>query len=88
MLKSYGHGWPERMVDIHCHILPELDDGATEVSVSHQMFEMAARDGITDLVATPHSNYQYTFNPAINRAKRDALQQAMGSIRAAHSTTP
>jgi protein-tyrosine phosphatase len=72
------------MVDIHCHILPELDDGATEVSVSHQMFEMAARDGIRDLVATPHSNYQYTFDPAVNRAKRDALQQAKGATPQLH----
>jgi protein-tyrosine phosphatase len=72
------------MVDIHCHILPELDDGPTEESVAHQMFTMAARDGIRDLVATPHANYHYNFDPAVNRAKRDALQQAMGSTPQLH----
>lgn len=72
------------MVDIHCHILPELDDGATEAAIAQQMFEMAARDGISDLVATPHSNYQYNYDPAVNREKRDALQQAMGSTPQLH----
>jgi protein-tyrosine phosphatase len=67
------------MVDIHCHILPQLDDGAAEVSISQQMFKMAAEDGITDLVATPHSNYHYEFDPDINRRKRDELQSAMGA---------
>ena len=72
------------MVDIHCHILPELDDGATGESISHEMFQMAARDGIRDLVATPHSNYQYTFDPEVNRQKRDHLQQSMGATPQLH----
>jgi protein-tyrosine phosphatase len=72
------------MVDIHCHILPELDDGATEANIAQQMFKMAADDGITDLVATPHSNYQYEFDPEINRRKRDELQRAMGAIPKLH----
>jgi protein-tyrosine phosphatase len=72
------------MVDIHCHILPELDDGAAEQSVAHKMFDMAARDGIRDLVATPHSNYQYEFDPLVNRQKRDHLQQTMGATPQLH----
>lgn len=86
-LRRGGYAEFERhksMVDIHCHILPELDDGAAEVSISHQMFEMAMRDGIRDLVATPHSNYQYSFDPAVNCQKRDALQQAMGATPQLH----
>ncbi|OFW07792.1 MAG: hypothetical protein A3G20_01520 [Acidobacteria bacterium RIFCSPLOWO2_12_FULL_59_11] len=66
------------MVDIHCHILPELDDGAPEEAVAREMAKMAADDGITHIVATPHSNYRYQFDPAINRQKRDELQKAMG----------
>src|SRR3989304_4946812 len=66
------------MVDIHCHILPELDDGAVEPSVAREMAAIAAGDGITHIVATPHSNYRFPFDPAINRTKRDALQQEIG----------
>ena len=44
------------MVDIHCHVLPELDDGAESVSVSLKMLKSAAADSITTVVATPHFN--------------------------------
>ena len=66
------------MVDIHCHILPELDDGAVEPAVARAMAEMAIGDGITHIVATPHSNYRYQFDPEVNRRKRDELQSAVG----------
>ena len=66
------------MVDIHCHILPALDDGAAEESVAVEMARMAAADGITHIVATPHSNYEFRFDPEVNRRKRDQLQQTIG----------
>jgi protein-tyrosine phosphatase len=67
------------MVDIHCHILPGLDDGAVEESVSREMAAMAAADGVTHLVATPHANYRYNFDPEVNKSKRDALQNVIGN---------
>ena len=66
------------MVDIHCHILPALDDGATEELVAREMAAMAAADGITQIVATPHSNYRYQFDPEVNQRKRDELQAIIG----------
>ena len=42
------------MVDIHCHILPEVDDGAESLSDALEMAYMAASCGVTDLVATSH----------------------------------
>src|SRR3989338_8801601 len=66
------------MVDIHCHILPALDDGPAEASVAREMVRLAAADGITHVVATPHSNYRYRFDPEGNRQKRDELQKAAG----------
>ncbi|MBI4465522.1 MAG: exopolysaccharide biosynthesis protein [Acidobacteria bacterium] len=68
------------MVDIHCHILPDLDDGAGEEAVAVEMARMAAADGITHVVATPHSNYRYQFDPEVNRQKRDALQEVIGNM--------
>ena len=44
------------MVDIHAHILPGLDDGSDRTLTSLRMAELAVRSGVTDLIATPHSN--------------------------------
>lgn len=42
------------MIDIHSHILPCLDDGAQSVEQSLRMFRIAANEGITEIIATPH----------------------------------
>lgn len=49
------------MIDLHCHILPGVDDGPSHVEGSLRMAECAAADGIDTLVATPHA-----FNEAYN----------------------
>jgi protein-tyrosine phosphatase len=66
------------MVDIHCHILAGLDDGATSLEESVQMAEMAIEDGITHVVATPHSNGEYVLDPVLVRARRDELHKKIG----------
>jgi protein-tyrosine phosphatase len=42
------------MIDIHSHILPGIDDGARTLDESLEMAEIAAADGIEQMVATPH----------------------------------
>ncbi|MBU2622311.1 MAG: hypothetical protein KKD92_08345 [Proteobacteria bacterium] len=42
------------MIDLHCHILPGIDDGAKTPEESLKMAEIALRDGIHTIVATPH----------------------------------
>ena len=42
------------MIDLHCHILPSIDDGAKNAKESVSMARVAAKDGITHIVATPH----------------------------------
>lgn len=44
------------MLDLHCHILPGLDDGAPNEEVSLAMAAMAAASGVTHIFATPHCN--------------------------------
>ena len=41
-------------IDIHCHILPGLDDGPLTIKESLEMIEMAKKDGISHIFATPH----------------------------------
>ncbi|HEU4963699.1 MAG TPA: CpsB/CapC family capsule biosynthesis tyrosine phosphatase [Bacilli bacterium] len=43
------------MIDLHCHILPGLDDGAQTLEDALEMARIAVADGITDIVATPHT---------------------------------
>ena len=66
------------MVDIHCHILPGMDDGAQTIEQSLEMAAMAIEDGITHVVGTPHANAEYRFDPAIIRQRRDELQAKLG----------
>jgi protein-tyrosine phosphatase len=50
------------MIDIHSHILPGLDDGAKSWEVTLEMCRLAIQDGITHIVATPHSNDAYAYS--------------------------
>ncbi|MDR4503499.1 MAG: hypothetical protein MRK01_01750 [Candidatus Scalindua sp.] len=43
------------MIDIHAHILPSLDDGPITFEESIEMCKIAANDGISTIIATPHS---------------------------------
>ncbi len=66
------------MVDLHCHILPGLDDGPGTMEESIAMAESAIADGITHVVATPHSNSKYFFDISYVRELRDQLQAKIG----------
>jgi protein-tyrosine phosphatase len=66
------------MVDVHCHILPGVDDGPDSLEESLAMAESAIADGITHVVATPHSNSEYYFDYARILHLRDRLQTELG----------
>jgi protein-tyrosine phosphatase len=67
------------MVDLHCHILPALDDGAKSMEIAVAMAEMAVADGTTHLVATPHASSGFSFDYEAVRRLRDELQEKMGT---------
>ena len=52
------------MIDIHCHILPGIDDGAKTLDESVQMAQAAVAQGIETIIATPHFNYHYNNEKA------------------------
>ena len=78
-----GYNGPS-MVDIHSHILPEVDDGAKSWDVAVQMCRMAAQDGITDLVATPHANDQFSYDRQQHQATVARLQGMVGQTPFLH----
>jgi len=61
-------------VDIHSHVLYGMDDGAQTMDESVAMLDLAAASGTTDLVATPHANSQYVFQPELIAQQLAELQ--------------
>lgn len=65
------------MIDLHCHILPGLDDGAKTLDDSVEMGRFASEDGITKIVATPHlfrENLSQADFATIRRRREDLTE--------------
>ena len=69
------------MIDLHCHILPGIDDGPRTMEDSVALASAAFADGTRTVVATPHVSRQWPENDAegigagvraVNGALRDA----------------
>jgi protein-tyrosine phosphatase len=63
------------MVDLHHHLLFGLDDGSPDLDTSVDMARIAASDGITHIVATPHASANWIFDP-------EAIALRLASLRA------
>lgn len=48
------------MTDLHCHILPGIDDGAKDVSVSLELLHKEYEDGVRNIAFTSHFNSERT----------------------------
>ncbi len=66
------------MIDIHCHVLPGIDDGAPDMETSLAMCRAAKAEGVTHIVGTPHCSGEYEFNAENNALLRAELQAACG----------
>ncbi len=65
------------MIDVHCHILPGVDDGSKTWDMTLDMCEIARQDGITHIVATPHANRRFPFH---RERRAEELQELQGMI--------
>ncbi|WP_274366118.1 tyrosine-protein phosphatase [Paenibacillus thermotolerans] len=68
------------MIDIHCHILPGVDDGALNLEMSVGMARLAAQDGIRVIVATPHHNKVFLVTEHTVRSKVKELQTELDRL--------
>jgi protein-tyrosine phosphatase len=68
------------VIDIHSHIMPEIDDDARSVEEALEMARIAAKDGIEFMVSTPHMFNGLSRNPQPSEilARVRALNQAIG----------
>lgn len=66
-------------IDIHCHILPGVDDGARDEKESLGMLRTAAKEGIREVILTPHQKPQQHCVSAEGLHRRmAALQKRAG----------
>jgi protein-tyrosine phosphatase len=73
-----------KVVDIHSHVLWGMDDGAPTEEVSLEMLRMASDAGTTDIVATPHSNGDYEYQPALIAERIEELTEKTQGNPAIH----
>jgi protein-tyrosine phosphatase len=66
------------MIDLHCHILPGIDDGAADLSVSLEMARASIADGVSVVACTPHilPGLYHNSGPQIRQAAQQ-LQLAL-----------
>ena len=71
------------MIDLHCHVLPGIDDGPDDIEGSLTMARRAVREGIETIVATPHVNSRY-------RNDQETIAAALALVRDAlvHEAIP
>ncbi len=67
----------ELMIDLHCHILPGLDDGALDLDDSVTMARQAERDGIGAICATPHLRHDHDVEVAEIASRCESLQREL-----------
>lgn len=66
--------------DIHCHLLPGIDDGSKNIEETIKILKKAEADGVTEIVFTPHyiCNSKYSCN---NKDKSELMQQLVKAIK-------
>lgn len=66
------------MIEIHYHLLYGLDDGPATLEDSLALAQASIDEGVTHIVATPHANDRYAFQPEVNRERLAVLQGRLG----------
>jgi protein-tyrosine phosphatase len=63
------------LIDLHCHLLPGIDDGSKDLAMSLAMARMAAADGISTIACTPH------ILPGVYNNSGPAIRGAVDRLR-------
>jgi len=65
------------LIDLHCHILPGIDDGAADMDDAVAMAHQAAEDGIETVCATPHIRHDHDVRIEELERRVDELNRAL-----------
>lgn len=69
------------MIDIHAHILPGLDDGASDIYDTLEMVKMAADSGVRAIVATPHCNVPGMYENYYDEEYADVFRYVRRAVK-------
>ncbi len=69
------------MIDLHCHLLPGIDDGPPDLDGSLAMARRAVQAGIETVVATPHVNSRYRNDAGTIEAALARLREALADAQ-------
>jgi protein-tyrosine phosphatase len=93
-MEGYTHDAPEGtvgnlgLIDLHCHILPGLDDGALSLEDSLAMAHQAEEDGIAVVCATPHIRHDHKVRIEEIASRVRSLQEALADRGVGVSVLP
>ena len=65
----------DKLIDLHCHLLPGIDDGSKNLEMSMAMARMASSDGIGTIACTPH------ILPGVYNNTGPAIREAVARLR-------
>lgn len=69
------------LIDLHCHILPGVDDGSKNMEMSLEMARVAVKQGISHILVTPHHmDGMYLNHKQDVIAKTDEFQTALDAV--------
>ena len=66
------------MIDIHSHFIFGVDDGSRDLSSSLEMLEQANRDGVSDIICTPH------FRKGVFETPAEVIKKHFDELKAAN----
>ena len=65
----------QRLVDIHCHIIPEVDDGAASIRETANLLQKEYQDGVTEIILTPH------FRRGMFETPQDVIEKQFAKVQ-------
>ena len=68
------------MTDLHCHILPGMDDGAKDTAVSLELLRREYEDGVRNIAFTSHFNSERTTVEAFTEKRQTAFEQLPAAL--------
>ena len=70
------------LVELHCHILPGIDDGAKDLDMSMSLIRKELQDGAVGIVFTPHFHYERISVEQFTARRKAAFLQVSAACRA------